>query len=209
MRADPRSCSDAPRSWPPRSPGRSAAGRWPSRWPPPGRRPPGGWPIGAGVALTAATAIASSLPIIPRDQLRDSIVVAANPTVADQIGWREYVWQIAAVHADLSAADQRRAVLFTGNYGEAGALDRYGSSFGLPAVYSGHNELHRLGPPPEGRTVVVAVLQAAPRELGRCSAAARLTNSVGVANEEVGASVYVCRLDQPWSRVWPRLQHYD
>jgi len=29
--------------------------------------------------------------------------------------------------------------VLTGNYGEAGAIDRYGSDYGLPQVYSGAN----------------------------------------------------------------------
>ncbi|WP_127542773.1 glycosyltransferase family 39 protein [Actinoplanes sp. OR16] len=181
-----------------------------------GAVPAGRWATGAkryvtgiAVAVFALLAIVSSLPVLPEDEIGESGIAEVNETVADQIGWRDYVWQIGGVYAGLSEADQRKAVLFTGNYGEAGALDRYGRSLGLPAVYSGHNELRHFGPPPDGRTVVVAVLQAPPRHLGECSAEARLRNTAGVVNEELDAQVYVCRLDQPWSVIWPRLAHYD
>ena len=66
---------------------------------------------------------------------------------------------IAAAHASLPAADRAHAVVVTGNYGEAGAVDRYGPSRGLPHAYSGHTALYALGPPPEDATAVVAVLQ--------------------------------------------------
>lgn len=169
--------------------------------------------LAAGVVLSVLMGIGSSLPVIPERSLAGSFAVDANQTIPDQIGWREYVWQIAAVHDELSAADKRRSVLFTGNYGEAGALDRYGAQFGLPAVYSGHNELHNFGPPPEGRTVVVAVLQAplhqAAALFGACQDKATLRNSLGVENEELEAHIYVCRTSEPWSSIWPRVQHYD
>ncbi|BAL91874.1 hypothetical protein AMIS_66540 [Actinoplanes missouriensis 431] len=165
--------------------------------------------VGASIPVFAMLSIVSSLPVIPEDDLGGSFVASANTTVADQIGWRDYVWQIGTVYAGLSATDQSRAVLFTGNYGEAGALDRYGRSLGLPEVYSGHNELHKYGPPPDGKTVVLAVMQAPPRQFGDCVAKARLTNAAGVENEELDAQVYVCRLIEPWSRIWPSVQHYD
>ncbi|WP_328460875.1 glycosyltransferase family 39 protein [Actinoplanes sp. NBC_00393] len=169
--------------------------------------------LAVGVTLSVAMGIVSALPVIPERSLAGNPAVAANQTIADQIGWREYVWQIAGVHNELSPADQDRAVLFTGNYGEAGALDRYGAQFGLPPVYSGHNELHNFGPPPEGKTVVVAVLQAPlPRAaalFGACQQKATLHNSLGVENEELEARIYVCRTSEPWAAIWPRTQHYD
>jgi len=33
------------------------------------------------------------------------------------------------------------------NYGEGGALERFGSSYALPSVYSGHNSFSWWGPP--------------------------------------------------------------
>jgi hypothetical protein len=39
------------------------------------------------------------------------------------------------------------------NYGEAGAIDRYGPADGLPSiVYSGQNQLYLYGPPPAATT---------------------------------------------------------
>jgi 4-amino-4-deoxy-L-arabinose transferase-like glycosyltransferase len=161
--------------------------------------------LGVAVPVFAVSAIVTGLPVLPPDRL--GFVADANQTIADQIGWRDYVWQIGGVYADLSETDQRRAVLFTANYGEAGALDRYGRSLGLPDVYSGHNELHTYGPPPADKTVVVAVLPSPPRQLGKCTPSVRLGNTAGVDNEELEAQVYVCRLNQPWTTVWPQLRH--
>jgi 4-amino-4-deoxy-L-arabinose transferase-like glycosyltransferase len=166
--------------------------------------------LAAGVVVVmSAVAVVSSLPVIPEKDLAGSVPAAMNQTIADQIGWREYVWQIGRVWAGLSAADRARAVLFTGNYGEAGALDRYGPSLGMPEVYSGHNALHEFGPPPDSKRIVVAVLDTPPEALGTCVARATLHNSAGVDNEEVGIRVHVCRMDRPWSQAWPELRHFD
>ena len=55
---------------------------------------------------------------------------------------------LAAVWRALPPAERERATLLAGNYGEAGAVDRYGASFGLPQVYSGANSFWFWGPPP-------------------------------------------------------------
>jgi hypothetical protein len=164
----------------------------------------------AAIVVNVAISVVFALPVLPADKV--GFIADANSTVADQIGWKEYVVQITDVYAGLSPADQQRAVLFTGNYGEAGALDRYGK--GLPAVYSGHNSLHQFGPPPNDKTVAIVVSEAEPSQVrarfGPCDAATGLHNKEGVDNEETGASVYVCRqLPGTWQDLWPELQHYD
>jgi hypothetical protein len=136
-----------------------------------------------------------------------------NQAARDQVGWPVYVRTVADVYARLPPEDRAKAVLLTSNYGEAGALHRYGPEYGLPAVYSGQNELYNDGPPPATATVVVAWTQTIHR-LGElfasCEAKAIMDNGVGVDNEEQGSVVAICR--DPvggWAAVWPRLQHYD
>ncbi|GLY05569.1 glycosyltransferase family 39 protein [Actinoplanes sp. NBRC 101535] len=168
--------------------------------------------LAAGTGLSIAIGVAGALPVIPADRLSATPVPALNQTVADQIGWREYVWQVAAVYTALPPAYRRRTILYAGNYGEAGALDRYGPRLRLPPVYSGHNELWRLGPPPEGRNVVIAVLQAPPARaielFQSCRVAFQLSNAFGVENEETGTRVYVCETTESWASIWPRTRHY-
>jgi 4-amino-4-deoxy-L-arabinose transferase-like glycosyltransferase len=161
------------------------------------------------VLINVVVSVVFALPVLPADKV--GFIAAANSTVADQIGWKEYVRQVTDVYDGLSPGDRARAVMFTGNYGEAGALERYGR--GLPAVYSGHNELHHYGPPPDDKTVAVVWTEADPARVretfGPCEVGAKLHNREGVDNEELGASVYVCRsLPGTWHDLWPRLQHY-
>jgi len=167
----------------------------------------------AAVAVNSVVSAFVALPLVPVGALGDTPVPYLNQVTRDTVGWPVYVQTVAEVYASLPAEDQARAVLFTSNYGEAGALHRYGPAYGLPAVYSGHNELWFAGPPPESATVVVALTRSLSwfeRHFAGCEPRAALDNGVGVPNEEQETTVLVCR--DPvggWSAVWPRLQHYD
>lgn len=170
--------------------------------------------VAAALVINMAGSIVIALPVIPVGSLGATPIPAINQTARDQIGWRTYVRQVAGVYDSLSPADKAVTVLLAGNYGEAGALDRYGRAYGLPKVYSGQNQLYHLGHPPESATVVVAVFENSRTLLGRsfgsCTASARLMNGVGVDNEEEGATVWICR--QPvasWRNLWPSFQHFD
>jgi hypothetical protein len=99
------------------------------------------------------------------------------------------------------------------NYGEAGAIDRFGGALGLPHPFSGQNSLYELGGPPEGTRAVVVVgyqLGDVRQLFGSCTVVARLDNGLGVDNEEQRAPVAVCREPRmPWSALWPRFRHLD
>lgn len=145
-----------------------------------------------------------SLPVLPADEAGP--VVAVNEDVGETIGWPELVRTVARVHRYVPTA-----VVLTRNYGEAGAVDRYGSALGLPRAYSGHNAYGEWGPPPAYAVPVVAVgfrPEDARPHLRHCAVAARIDNEAGVDNEERGAYVLVCRgARRAWSREWSRLRH--
>jgi 4-amino-4-deoxy-L-arabinose transferase-like glycosyltransferase len=168
------------------------------------------WSV-AAVAVTVLVSAFIALPLIPVKSL-PSAIPAANQTVQDSIGWPTYVRQVAGVYRALPESDRVHTVLYAGNYGEAGSLDRYGPAYGLPAVYSAQNELYNLGPPPDSATVVVEVNEG--EDLGpyfdSCTRAGTLDNGVGVDNEEQGAAITVCRgPHQSWRTIWPHLRRYS
>ncbi len=65
---------------------------------------------------------------------------------ADRLGWEELAVTMSAVYHSLPTEDQAKACIFTSNYGEAGALEFYGSKYDLPPVISGHNNYYLWGP---------------------------------------------------------------
>lgn len=162
----------------------------------------------AAVALNVVLAVVFALPVLPANRLGP--IADINVAAADQVGWPEYVDQVQQAFATLTPDEQRRAVIFTGNYGEAGALDRYG----VTNVYSGHNELANFGPPPDDKTIAVVLSQGPSHQVnarfGGCDLLGNLHNDAGVGNEETEARLYVCRrLPAPWSQMWPGLRHFS
>jgi len=160
----------------------------------------------AALASSATVGAVVALPVLPSDRLDP--VLAMNEDVGEMVGWPRFARTVAGVYGELP--DRDRAVLLTRNYGQAGALDRYGPALGLPRAYSGHNAYGDWGPPPEGAAPVVAV-GLPPGELARlrgCREAARIDNGLGVDNEEQGTAVMVCQGPRrSWSHEWPALRH--
>ena len=160
--------------------------------------------VGAVLALSAAVAWPGLVPVLPASTYADSFYREVSDDQPETIGWPEYAEQVRAVVADLPDG----AVVFTGNYGEAGAFEWYG--VGAP-VYSGHNGWRNWGPPPDGTGPVVVVLYRDPGvDFTGCQRAATLNNDVGIDNEEQGHGVWIC--DGPigsWSARWSELSHYD
>lgn len=161
------------------------------------------------VVINATVSIVLALPVIPLRMVGHTPVVHAGPMVADQIGWSQYVAQIARIYHDLPAP---RPPILASNYGEAGALARYGPTFGLPAPYSGHVALYDHRRLPEDTDAVVVVggqLRRAATLFGSCTVLATLDNGLGVDNEEQGMPVALCEHPHNPDLLWPALRHLE
>ena len=161
--------------------------------------------VGA-VGVSAAAGAVIALPVLAAGDAGP--VVDVNEDVGETIGWPELARTVAAVHRRLP--EPGRAVILTRNYGEAGAIDRFGPGLGLPRAHSGHNAYADWGPPPDDGAPVITVglrpRQAAAHLLG-CAPAARIGNSAGIDNQEAGALVMVCAGPRrPWRQQWPALR---
>ena len=148
--------------------------------------------IGASAALRTNTGEAGQLP----------------QDYADMIGWEEQVRAVAEVYRSLPVADQSRAVLVGGNYGEAGALDFFGPRYGLPPVVSPAGSFWFFGPG-ERRGDVVIVIGAERADLapmfGSVEEAARVRSPWSVA-EERELTIFVAREPRrSLQQVWPSL----
>jgi len=111
------------------------------------------------------------------------------------------------------------AVIFTADYGEAGAINELGRGTGLPVAVSGQNSEWWWGPGNPRATTVVAVMPG-PVDITSSAAtaylrqffthvrvAATLSNPYGIHNQEWDGHVYVCTgLRHPWAQLWPRLR---
>jgi hypothetical protein len=160
--------------------------------------------LGSLVVLTAIVSAFIALPILPAKSAGP--VVAVNSDVGETIGWPDLTRTVASVYRRVGPG----AVIFTSNYGEAGAVDRYGPALGLPAAYSGHNAFGYWGPPPNraGPVVTVGLGSSQLSQFRHCQLAARIDNSAGTDNDERGQPVEQCAGPRgPWSTIWPKLRH--
>ncbi|MGW5688017.1 glycosyltransferase family 39 protein [Nonomuraea sp. NPDC003754] len=166
--------------------------------------------LAPALAINGAFCALVALPLIPVSLVGMTPVPRVNEVARESIGWPEFTAAVGAAVRTLTPEERARAVLLAGSYGEAGALRLAG---GLPPVYSGHNQLHLYGPPPEGADVAVAVKY--PRRgletvFRSCVEHGRVDNAAGVDNEFRGLPVLVCRgLRMPWSEAWPSFQEYS
>jgi 4-amino-4-deoxy-L-arabinose transferase-like glycosyltransferase len=159
------------------------------------------------IALSAVVGVTIALPVLPAKDADP--VVELNPDIGETIGWPELARTVDRV--DHRLGDPSSLVILTDNYGEAGAVDRFGPGLGLPQAYSGHNAYDSWGPPPAGGRPVIAV-GIGPREasahLRGCRAEARIQNSAAIDNDEDREPVTVCSGPRStWARIWPKLRH--
>ncbi|HET6213297.1 MAG TPA: hypothetical protein VFE14_10540, partial [Micromonosporaceae bacterium] len=169
--------------------------------------------IAAAIALAAIGAAVTGLPIYPASSFAGTPEAAVNYDAGETIGWPEFAATVAGVYGSLPESERPTVVILTGNYGQAGALERYGERLGLPAPYSGQLAYWRWGPPPDTATGPVIVVGSWTDEdlLRYCRTVTREAtndNGYGVDNEEQGLPIRVCRgMIRPWSQIWPELRH--
>jgi 4-amino-4-deoxy-L-arabinose transferase-like glycosyltransferase len=171
------------------------------------------WAARIGVSLNVVVSAVIALPLLPASVLGDTPVPGINQVAQDQVGWPDYVSQIAAGYRTVPGTEAAGTIIITTNYGEAGAIVRYGPALGLPRPYSGQNQLFYDRRPPDATTTAVIVgeqVAGARAHFASCTVVARLHNRYGVDTEEEGVPVAICRQpDRSWTALWPLFQHYD
>ncbi len=168
----------------------------------------------SALAIGGALAFVVAVPVAPVNSRLWKIVSGLNNDFKEEIGWPELVQTTATVYRSLPQEDQQGAGILTGNYGEAGAINLYGSEYGLPGAISGVNSYWLRGygnPPPQ--TVIVLGLsnQTVHRLFESCELAGHISNKYGVMNEETmdHPDIFVCRrLRQSWDEFWKTARHY-
>jgi hypothetical protein len=169
----------------------------------------------AAAAMLAGAVLAApvALSVLPARTLHTVPLQKINYDLAETIAWPKLVALVAREYDSLPAPQRRQTAILTGNYGEAGAIDRYGPGLSLPQAYSGANNFWLWGPPPAADTAVVAV-NVDPALLHREFAHVRLVatfwNGLGVSDDEQGAQIFVASgLRAPWARSWAAFRDYS
>ncbi|MFI6677483.1 ArnT family glycosyltransferase [Kribbella sp. NPDC050470] len=166
--------------------------------------------VAVGLALTAVTSAIFTLPVLPASAV--DLVIPVNQEQGEQIGWPSMATAVKAEWDRIPADQRSTATIFTGNYGEAGALRRYGPPLGLPTAYSGHMSFADWERPADTQTgpVLLVELERSPAyeaHFRDCSEVGTIDNIV--SNDEDGAALVLCAGPaEPWSTLWPKLRHY-
>jgi 4-amino-4-deoxy-L-arabinose transferase-like glycosyltransferase len=166
--------------------------------------------LGVAIALSAAVAALITLPLVPVEDVHATPIADINEDAIETIGWPAFAATVGRVWDELPQSERSTAVVYASNYGEAGAIARYGRVYGIPRAYSGHNAFWRFGRPPDGARPIIVIGYHHPDALrgdfSGCVLSARIDNGVALDNEEQGAPIWTCATTtEAWSRLWQRL----
>jgi hypothetical protein len=174
--------------------------------------------LGGAIALCTVISLPLVLPVLPASDIGWTYKV--NQSLAEEVGWPQLVQSVATVWHSLPAEQRAHAVIFTADYGEAGAINELGRRSGLPIAVSGQNNEWFWGPGNPDATTIVAVAPGPldvsnygsyiSRFFKHVRTAATLSNIAGLHNQEWGGHIYICTGPRrPWGVMWPMLRHYD
>jgi hypothetical protein len=166
--------------------------------------------MAANILLTAAF----WLPLAPINSSWWRRAVKVNGDFAEEIGWPELVETVAGIRNSLSPNEHSALAILTGNYGEAGAINLYGSRYGLPAAISQVNSFWARGygdPPPQTLIVLGYSRPFLEQQFESCELAGQVRNAHGIMNEETSehSEIFVCRhLRDSWPEFWKKFRRY-
>jgi hypothetical protein len=186
------------------------------------------WPkaaIASYVGIMAVIAIPATVPILspvnllayqrflgispPKTEVRHDGPLPQN--FGDQFGWEQLVKKVADIYWALPSEEHKGTAIFASNYGEAGAINHFGPSYGLPQAICAHQTYYFWGPPDfDGDTFIwlqwerewLEPLFESVEQVGEHF------NYWGMTEEN--RPIYLCRgLQIPLRQLWPQLKNWN
>ncbi|MGD0457678.1 MAG: glycosyltransferase family 39 protein [Terriglobia bacterium] len=165
-------------------------------------------------AISGALVAVVVLPIAPLGSRWWIVANKLNDNFNEEIGWPAMAETVAHIRDSLPREDRARLGILAGDAGEAGAINLYGSAYGLPRAISGSNSHWFRGygdPPPQ--TVIAVGLSRGVLDWAfeSCESTGHLTNRYGIKNSAIGdnTDVFACRrLRQPWPEFWKQFRWF-
>ena len=192
--------------------GATATARWTASWRPVWRRGSAIFLCGGMLALGAYFACVL-VPIASSGPLK-AFALAHSEDLREQLGWDTLVSTIAQVRDGLTPAQRSSYGIFTGNYGEQGAVEILGPTQGFPAPISLTNSAWVRGyPSPTPSTLIVIGFSAdqAQEDFTNCYSAADVPYPANLNNEEskYHPDIFVCGPPRlPWPEFWKKYQRF-
>ena len=189
----------------------------------------GRWVLGGWIGLAAANAALAApivLPILDPPALAafldryhlhpppDEAAAVGAPLTqvfSDELGWRELEQRVAGIYQALPEDDRQHATILASNYGEAAAIDFYGTEDRLPRAATGQDQYYLWGPGAPDASIVIHV-NGDPDRWRRLCESVEVVGEFGVAYAmpyESGRPIFLCRgLRHPLGEFWDRLRRY-
>lgn len=184
------------------------------------------------IALWAAVAVLNALPALPfvlaleppaqlkytidhspfkmRPMERAGIGAPLMQVLSDEFGWSDLGQTVSDAYASLPPEQRRKAAIWASNYGEASAIDVFGTA--IPPAVSGNNQYYLWGTHGFDGSVVLAV-NGDPDEWARLCSSTRIVATFGTSPYampyETHRPIVLCEgMHEPLAQVWPRFKHY-
>jgi len=157
--------------------------------------------------LNAFVRYQADLGIKPANTERSFAGAVLPQYYADELPWENMVAAVARVYRSLTPEEQRKTAIFCDNYGEAAAVDFFGSKYGLPKAISGHQSYFLWGPRDYTGEIVIVVGESASDVRGEfASVQVAATQTTRYAFWYENQPILLCRglkwnLQTGWARV--------
>ncbi len=130
---------------------------------------------------------------------------------ADRFGWHEMVEKVARIYNSLPPQERAVTGIYTGNYGEASAINLFGPQYGLPVAISGHQTYWLWGPHGyTGQEMIVingATLDEMKPYFKSCVVADRMDNPLSMPWEK--NLIFLCRgRKSTYAADWKDFKYY-
>jgi len=130
--------------------------------------------------------------------------------IADQFGWPEMVREVADIYNALPPEERAKTGIFTGNYGEAGAINLFGPRYGLPRAYSRHQNHWYWGPPTEHYQNLIFLQFSREDVQDNCTSWQAHEHNERFGMAEENTPIYLCRgATFDLQKVWWHYHHWN
>jgi 4-amino-4-deoxy-L-arabinose transferase-like glycosyltransferase len=130
---------------------------------------------------------------------------------ADQFGWEEMTATVAGVYNGLPPDVRSHTAIFAPTYGQAGAIDLFGPTYGLPPAISGHQNYFLWGPrgyTGDSMIVMGGNQKNLERLFTNVQKEAHVDHPYSMPYNHV--DVFYCRgLHEPLAQLWPQVKKWD
>ena len=130
---------------------------------------------------------------------------------SDEMGWDLLEQKVAAIYQNLPDKERPQAAILASNYGEAAAIDLYGTADHLPPALSAQNQYFLWGPRQFDGQVIINV-GGSPERWRRLCQNLETVDEFGAPYAmpyETGRPIFICRsLRYGLDQLWPRLKRY-